>query len=156
MVWQWAYSAFGDEQPTTAATRFTGPSTVPTIQTTTVAAPVTFNLRFPGQHAETEPGLFYNDLRTYNPTTGRYTQSDPIGLGGGWSRFEYVNGNPLMYADPSGLSPLGDAGAVLGGLGGRTAGAIGGELVFPPGGVSSAALWGESWAPGVAGLQANG
>lgn len=55
-------------------------------------------------------------------------QSDPIGLGGGVNTYAYINGNPLMYTDPNGLSALGDAGAFLGGWGGRAAGAAGGEL----------------------------
>jgi RHS repeat-associated protein len=42
-----------------------------------------YNLRFPGQYKDSETGLNYNYFRDYNPTTGRYVQSDPIGLGPG-------------------------------------------------------------------------
>ena len=97
-VWQWAYSAFGDEQPTTAANRFAAPGTGPVIGT-----PITFNLRFPGQYLDKESGLFYNYFRSYSPASGRYTQADPIGLSGGWNRFGYVNANPLRYTDANGL-----------------------------------------------------
>jgi RHS repeat-associated protein len=102
VAWQWAFSAFGDEQPTTARNRFVDTSNSPSLGTTTVAD-VTFNLRYPGQYADKESGLNYNYFRSYSSDTGRYTQSDPIDLQGGWNRFGYANANPLMYSDPQGL-----------------------------------------------------
>jgi RHS repeat-associated protein len=63
----------------------------------------TFNLRFPGQYADPESGLFYNYWRHYDSSKGGYTQSDPIGLAGGSpSTYTYVDGNPLMMIDPDG------------------------------------------------------
>jgi RHS repeat-associated protein len=46
----------------------------------------------------------YNYYRQYDSRTGRYTQADPIGLDGGWNRFGYVDGNPLLGLDPKGLA----------------------------------------------------
>ena len=62
-----------------------------------------YNLRFPGQIYDADTGLHYNYFRDYDAVTGRYVQSDPIGLGGGLNTYLYVNANPLRYTDPLGL-----------------------------------------------------
>jgi RHS repeat-associated protein len=162
-TWQWAYSAFGEEEPTTAAKRFTGPNTVPTTGTTT-ATPVTFNLRWPGQYFDSESGLFFNWHRSYDPKTGRYTQTDPMGLDAGWNRVTYGFNNPLLYTDPDGLNPLiiagggvaggGAAGGLggLGGLGGIAGGSRGGydprtDMYTPPKPGVSMPGWLKNWLP---------
>lgn len=45
----------------------------------------------------------YNYFRDYEPGTGRYVQSDPIGLTGGVSTFAYGMSSPLLNRDPLGL-----------------------------------------------------
>ena len=102
VAWQWAYGAFGEEKPTIAKNRFANTDLNQSFGSTNVAA-VTFNLRYPGQYFDVESGLHYNLNRSYSATLGRYTQSDPIDLQGGWNRFGYVGGNPLSNIDSLGL-----------------------------------------------------
>jgi RHS repeat-associated protein len=60
----------------------------------------------PGQYADQESGLVYNGWRYYDPSTGRFVSSDPIGLAGGsLSTYAAVNNQPTRYTDPDGLNP---------------------------------------------------
>ncbi|MGO1073167.1 RHS repeat-associated core domain-containing protein [Lysobacter sp. CA199] len=62
-----------------------------------------FNMRFPGQRHDPNTGLSYNYFRDYDPVSGRYIQSDPIGLAGGVSTYGYVGGSPGDTVDALGL-----------------------------------------------------
>ncbi|QDE39877.1 RHS repeat-associated core domain-containing protein [Luteibacter pinisoli] len=85
--WQWAYASnpFGENAPTSSSG-------------------YVLNLRYAGQYFDQESGLVHNGFRDYEAATGRYLQSDPIGLAGGASTFGYVTGRPLTSQDPSGLA----------------------------------------------------
>ncbi|AWH33208.1 RHS repeat-associated core domain-containing protein [Stenotrophomonas sp. SAU14A_NAIMI4_8] len=63
-------------------------------------------LRFPGQQATDASGMFYNYQREYDPSVGRYSQSDPIGLTAGVSTYGYVTSSPTRFADPLGLKTI--------------------------------------------------
>ena len=79
----------------------------------TITGAAVMPLRFPGQVFDADSGWHDNHHRSYDPNLGRYLQSDPIGLAGGLNPYDYVGGNPLGYADPSGQCPLCLAAAVL-------------------------------------------
>ncbi|MBB4129826.1 RHS repeat-associated protein [Xanthomonas campestris] len=65
-----------------------------------------FDMRFPGQRFDVASGFNQNYFRDYDAATGRYGQSDLIGLVGGISTYAYVEGNPVGYVDPYGLEKL--------------------------------------------------
>ena len=67
------------------------------------------NLRFQGQYADEETGLFYNLNRYYDPGLGRYLTADPIRLAGGLNQYRYCS-NPTNWVDPFGLFDVKNSG----------------------------------------------
>lgn len=65
--------------------------------------PFTLNLRLPGQYEDSETATYYNMYRDYDPQTGRYLQSDPLGVQAGLNTYAYVKNDPLNRVDPLGL-----------------------------------------------------
>jgi RHS repeat-associated protein len=84
VVWKAAYKAFGEAQVDSSPT-------------------ITNNFRFPGQYYDEETGLHYNYHRYYDPGSGRYLTSDPVGLKSSINLYEYALNNPINHIDPSGL-----------------------------------------------------
>jgi RHS repeat-associated protein len=48
-------------------------------------------------------GQMYMRNRYYDPATGQFTQTDPIGLAGGMNAYGFAAGDPVSYSDPYGL-----------------------------------------------------
>jgi len=51
-----------------------------------------------------DTGLYYHRARYYDPGTSRFISEDPIQWQGGNNFYAYVDNNPLLAADPFGLS----------------------------------------------------
>lgn len=91
VLWRWDQAeAFGNSPPN---------------ENPTGLGVFSFPGRFPGQVFDVESGLVYNHHRQYDPALGRYTQSDPIGLNGGYSTYAYSLNAPTIYIDADGLNP---------------------------------------------------
>ena len=89
VLWAWDSKPFGES--------------VPNEDVDQDGTKLSYNLRFPGQYYDAETGKHYNFNRDYDPVTGRYIQSDPIGLDGGMNGYGYVGVSPLGLSDPTGL-----------------------------------------------------
>lgn len=92
-VWQANYSSFGEVE-----------ELITTVEN---------NIRFAGQYHDRESGLYYNYFRDYDPSIGRYIQSDGLGLFDGPNTYLYVHANPLNEVDPTG--EFGIVGGLIGG-----------------------------------------
>ena len=102
-VWSSTAQPYGEVTETTTPDPVTGQTVVT-------------NLRLPGQYDERLlgslglQGPYYNWNRWYLPGVGRYLELDPIALGGKFNGFfgpnwyGYAEGNPMRFADPSGLA----------------------------------------------------
>ena len=70
LVWDAVYKPFGETQSITGT--------------------ASNNQRFPGQYADAETSFSYNYFRDYDPSVGRYIESDPIGIAGGNNTYSYA------------------------------------------------------------------
>ena len=91
VVWKWDFlqNTFGDsapnEDPDGDSVQFV------------------LGMRFPGQYADAETLANYNYFRDYDPRSGRYIESDPIGFYGEISTYSYVGSSPIVDYDVDGL-----------------------------------------------------
>lgn len=87
-LWKWDSLPFGE--------------TTPNVNLSSLGV-MAFNHKFPGQYTDSETGLSPNWFRDYDTLLGRYTKSDPIGLGGGINTFAYGHSDPISNMDRLGL-----------------------------------------------------
>ncbi len=108
---------------------------------------IVYNLRFPGQYLDSESGYHYNYFRDYDPSIGRYIESDPIGLEGGVNTYGYAYQNPIGNYDPDGRFVFLLAIPALGG-------GVSGGTILSGGLALGFAVWMSTWDTGNAGRPA--
>ena len=85
-------------------------------------------------------GYQYKRNRYYDPSTGRFTQEDPIGLAGGLNLYGFAGGDPVNYADPFGLFECEQRGNCTQSQGGQQEALASEECPLPCGGVTYAGV----------------
>jgi RHS repeat-associated protein len=98
---------------------------------------------YTGQYLDAT-GLYNLRAREYDPTSGRFTLTDPVSgsaLDPYVSAYAYAGNNPVRFTDPSGRCPW-----CIGALAGAGIGALGGFIGY----TASAIVTGSSWDPGQA------
>ena len=89
LMWMWYASPFGTDSA---------------IENPAGGGTFNYNLRMAGQLYDTQAGLHQNTFRDYDPLTGRYLESDLVGLRAGINTYLYVGANPVSFIDPFGLT----------------------------------------------------
>jgi RHS repeat-associated protein len=98
-MWEWQSQPFGETAANENPQNLTGAALT--------ANQFRYNLRFPGQVFDAETSKHYNYFRDYDPSIGRFVESDPIGLRGGVNTFAYGAALPISKSDERGLMPSG-------------------------------------------------
>ncbi|MPZ77339.1 MAG: PKD domain-containing protein, partial [Deltaproteobacteria bacterium] len=73
--------------------------------------------RFTARELDEETGLYYYRARYYEPSTGRFLEEDPIGIGDGQNVYAYVGNNGITFIDPLGLDYVDGAANYAAGFG---------------------------------------
>lgn len=67
---------------------------------------LTNRFQYTGREFDLESNLYFYRARYYDPKVGRFISEDPIRFQGGINFYNYVQGNPTNYRDPSGEIPV--------------------------------------------------
>ena len=68
-----------------------------------VSALATLRYRFQGREWSAATGLYNFRARWYDPETGRWLSTDPIGLAGGLNLYAFCGNEPINSSDPEGI-----------------------------------------------------
>lgn len=61
------------------------------------------NYMFTARRYDPETKLYHYRARMYNPTIGKFLQTDPVGYADGLNWYAYCGNNPITSVDPMGL-----------------------------------------------------
>ena len=56
-------------------------------------------------NGQSTTGMLYRRNRYFSPTSGQFTQADPIGIAAGMNAFGFSGGDPINHSDPFGMCP---------------------------------------------------
>jgi RHS repeat-associated protein len=75
-------------------------------RTSASSGTITNDLRYTARELDAETGLYYNRLRYYDASTGRFLSEDPIAFDGGIDFYRYVVNSPVGTVDPLKLNSV--------------------------------------------------
>lgn len=74
--------------------------------TTASSGSLTNPFQYTARELDSESGVYFYRASYYNSNTGRFLSDDPLAFGAGVNFFTYVENDPTLFIDPSGLHSI--------------------------------------------------
>jgi RHS repeat-associated protein len=72
---------------------------------TAASGSLTNPFRYTGREFDIETSLYFYRTRYFDPAAGRFLTEDPLEFAGGRNFYAYTRNDPVILADPSGMTP---------------------------------------------------